>query len=154
MIFGKNEKLKDCDFTTEKLAFLRYLLRYFTSNNRRRCFHLSHLIIFLKSKNFPSTFIMTLDIYYRYIITFCSYNGNSIDHMPCRIYNFGWIFFTFYASGDLLGNATHNETNDFEFLLVHTQINTFSNTINHHMMAGELVFDVYKIISMTCKKHL
>ena len=89
---------------------------------------------------------MTLDIYYRYIITFCSYNGNSIDHMPCRIYNFGRIFFTFYASGDLLGNATHNETNYFDFLFVNNLINTFSNTNNHHIMAGELVFNVCKKI--------
>ena len=89
---------------------------------------------------------MTLDIYYRYIITFCSYNGNSIDHMPCRIYNFGRIFFTFYASGDLLGNATHNETNDVGFLLVNSHINTSYNTNNHHMMEWELVFIVYKKI--------
>jgi len=134
MIFGKNEKLEGYDFTTEKLAFLRYLLRYLISNNRRRCFHLTHLIIFW-SRN-----IMTLDIYYRYIITFCSYNRNSVDYMKCRINNFGCIFFTFYASGDWSGNATHNETNDFEFLLVNNHINTFSNTNHHHMTAGELVF--------------
>ena len=116
MNFRKNEKYKVYDFTAEKLVFFRYLLRYFISKYGICYFHLSHIISFCSPKFFPLP-LLWIYTFVRYIITFCSYNGYSIDHMPCRTYNFGLIFFTFHASGKFSGNAANNETNDFEFAL-------------------------------------